>query len=64
MEHKMMNTARNMAIGAAIGTAMAAAGAVYLNENKQQAKKAVRKMKDGKRIITNAGESLIREMNI
>ncbi|MEG2929733.1 MAG: hypothetical protein RR846_09345 [Oscillospiraceae bacterium] len=63
MEHKMMNTARNVAIGAAIGTAVAAAGAAYLNENRQQAKKAVKKMKEGQKIITKAGESFIREIN-
>lgn len=63
MEHKIMHNARNMAIGIAIGTAAAAAGAVYLKENKPKAKRAVRKIVEGKKIITQAGESIIREMN-
>lgn len=63
MEHKIKHTARNMAIGVAIGTAVAAAGAAYINENRPQAKKAMRKVKEGQKIITRAGESIIREIN-
>ena len=63
MENRMMNTVKNMAIGMAVGTAVAAAGAMYLNENKQVTRKAMNKMEKGKKIITRAGEDIIREIN-
>lgn len=63
MENGMMKMAKNMAIGMAVGTAITAAGAIYINENKAQAKKAMKKVKEGKHLITKAGESIIREIN-
>lgn len=62
MEHKTMNIMRSAMIGMAVGTALTAAGAIYIKENKNLAESAVQKAKRSKRIITRAGENVIREI--
>ena len=62
MENKIMNTVRSAMIGMAVGTALTAAGALYIKENKQLASNAVRKAKNSKNIITRAGENVIKEI--
>lgn len=62
MENKVMNTVRSAMIGMAVGTALTAAGALYIKENKQLASNAVRKAKNSKNIITRAGENVIKEI--
>ena len=62
MEHKTMNIMRSAMIGMAVGTALTAAGAIYIKENKNLAESAVQKAKRSKRIITHAGENVIREI--
>lgn len=62
MENNLMNTVRSAMIGMAVGTALTAAGAIYLKENKQITNNAVRKAKNSKQIITRAGENVIKEI--
>ena len=62
MENKTMNIMRSAMIGMAVGTALTAAGAIYIKENKNIADSAVRKAKQSKKIITRAGENVIREI--
>ena len=62
MENKTMNIMRSAMIGMAVGTALTAAGAIYIKENKNLADSAVRKAKQSKKIITRAGENVIREI--
>ncbi len=56
-----MNMLKSMVFGVAVGTALTAAGAVYMNENKT-AQKVMNKAKKSKRIITRAGENVIKEI--
>ena len=58
----VMNIVKSMAVGMAVGTAITAAGAVYISENKSEAQKAIKKAKNSKKIITRAGENIIREI--
>ena len=62
MENKTMNIMRSAMIGMAVGTALTAAGAIYIKENKNLADSAVRKAKQSKKIITRAGENVTREI--
>ena len=62
MENKTMNIMRSAMIGMAVGTALTAAGALYLKENKNIAESAVQKAKRSKKIITRAGENVVREI--
>ena len=62
MEKKTMNIMRSAMVGMAVGTALTAAGAMYIKENKNIANSAVQKAKQSKNIITRAGENVIREI--
>ena len=62
MKHGAMNIVRSAMIGMAVGTAITAAGAMYIKENKQMAEDAVRKAKRSKHILTRAGENVVREI--
>ena len=62
MKNNMMGTVRSVMIGMAVGTAITAAGAVYLKDNKSAVENAARKAQNSKRIITRAGENVIREI--
>ncbi len=62
MENKMMNSIKNMALGAAIGAAALTAGAVYVSENRNRTEKAMKKVKKTGRKIAKAGESYMRDM--
>ena len=61
MEHKMMKTVKNMAVGAAVGAAAVAAGTVYVNEN-MHAHKAVNDAKKKGRKIVKAGEAYVKNI--
>lgn len=61
MENNGMGIVRSAIIGMALGSVMTA-GAMYINENKYAAKKAMRKAMESKKIITRAGENIIREI--
>lgn len=56
-----MNMLKSMVFGVAVGTALTAAGTICMNENKT-AQKAIKKAKASKRIITRAGENVIKEI--
>ncbi len=62
MENKTMNIMKSAMIGMAVGTALTAAGAMYIKENKNLAEEAMMKAKRSKRIITRAGENVIKEI--
>ncbi|MBQ6896878.1 MAG: hypothetical protein IJN69_06690 [Oscillospiraceae bacterium] len=62
MENKTMNMVRSAMVGMAVGTALTAAGALYLKDNQSMANDAVKKARKSKRIITRAGEDVIREI--
>lgn len=61
MEKKNTGILRSAMIGMAVGTALTAAGAMYVRENRT-AQRAMDKAKESKRIITRAGENIIREI--
>ena len=61
MKHNGMGIIKSAMIGMAVGTAVTAAGAMYLKDN-STAQKAVNKAKESKRIITRAGENIIKEI--
>lgn len=61
MENNGMGIIRSAIIGMALGSALTA-GAMYVNENKYAAHKAMQKAKASKKIITRAGENIIREI--
>ena len=61
MESKVMGIVRTAIIGMAVGSALTA-GAMYVNENRYAAQRAMQKAKESKRIITRAGENIIREI--
>ncbi|MBR5251323.1 MAG: hypothetical protein IKV52_00685 [Oscillospiraceae bacterium] len=61
MEKKNTGILRSAMIGMAVGTALTAAGAMYVKENRT-AQRAMDKAKESKRIITRAGENIIREI--
>ena len=61
MENNVMGMVRSCIVGMAVGTAITA-GAMYMNENKAAAKKVMNKAKNSKRIITRAGENVIKEI--
>ena len=62
MEMSAMNMIRSAVVGMVVGTAITAAGAMYISENKSMAQDAMRKAQKSKRIITRAGENVIREI--
>ncbi|MBE6878473.1 MAG: hypothetical protein E7488_04830 [Ruminococcaceae bacterium] len=62
MKSNVMNIVRSAMIGMAVGTAVTAAGAMYLKENRQIADGVVKKAKNSKKIITRAGENVIKEI--
>ncbi len=62
MNKNCMNVVCSMAIGAAVGTALTAASAMCMNENKSATQKAMQKAKASKRILTKAGENIIKEI--
>lgn len=62
MKNTGMGMIRSAMIGMAVGTALTAAGAMYLKENSASAQKAMNKAKASKRIITRAGENIIKEI--
>ena len=61
MKNNSIGMIRSAMIGMAVGTAITAAGAVYMREN-ATAQKAMNKAKESKRIITKAGENIIKEI--
>ncbi len=61
MEIKGMGIVRTAILGMAVGSALTA-GAMYVNENRCTAQKAMQKAKESKRIITRAGENIIKEI--
>lgn len=61
MEGNSKGLIRSAMIGMAVGTALTAAGAMYVKENKT-AQKAVDKAMESKRIITQAGENIVKEI--
>ena len=61
MENSAMGLVKSCIVGMAVGTALTA-GAMYVNENKTTAKKMMHKAKASKRIITRAGENVIKEI--
>lgn len=62
MEKNSMGFMKSMALGMAVGTALTAAGAMYINDNRSEAQKAIKKAKNSKKIITKAGENIIKEI--
>lgn len=62
MKNNGIGMIRSAMIGMAVGTAITAAGAMYLKENSASAQKAMQKAKESKRIITRAGENIVREI--
>ena len=61
MENKMMNAAKNMAIGMAVGAVATAAGAMYVSENRQ-AQKAVKTVKRTGKKIARASQDIMDDM--
>ena len=61
MKNNGMGMIRSAMIGMAVGTAITAAGAMYMKES-ATAQKAMHKAKESKRIITKAGENIIKEI--
>ncbi|MBQ7816569.1 MAG: hypothetical protein IJ339_04330 [Oscillospiraceae bacterium] len=61
MENNVMGLMRSCVVGMAVGTALTA-GAMYMNSNKSEVKKVMNKAKASKRIITRAGENVIKEI--
>jgi len=57
-----MNMMRSCLVGMAVGTAVTAAGVMYMKENKAATDKMMHKAKASKRIITRAGENVIKEI--
>lgn len=62
MENSVMNMMRSCLVGIAVGTAVTAAGAMYVSNNKSAANNVIKKAKNSKRIITRAGENVIKEI--
>ena len=62
MKNNGINIVHSAMIGMAVGTALTAAGVMYIKESKDATNKAISKAKESKRIITRAGESIIREI--
>ncbi|MBQ6929731.1 MAG: hypothetical protein IJN27_05475 [Oscillospiraceae bacterium] len=62
MNNSVMNMMRSGLIGMAVGTAVTVAGVMYVSENKSAANKVMNKAKNSKRIITRAGENVIKEI--
>lgn len=61
MENKMMNAAKNMAIGMAVGAVAATAGAAYISESRQ-AQKAVKTVKRTGKKIVRASQDMMDDM--
>ena len=61
MKNNGMSIIKSAMIGMAVGTAVTAAGALYMKDN-STAQKAMNKAKESKRIITRAGENIIKEI--
>ncbi len=62
MNSNISNLMRSCLVGVAVGSAATAAGVMYINENKSAANKVMKKAKNSKRIITRAGENVIKEI--
>ena len=62
MNSGIMNIVRSGLIGMAVGTAVTVAGVMYINDNKTAANSVMNKAKNSKRIITRAGENVIKEI--
>ena len=62
MKSNGMNIIKSAMIGMAVGTAVTAAGAMYIKDS-SAAQKAMNKAKENKRIITRAGENIIKEIS-
>ena len=62
MKSNGMNIIKSAMIGMAVGTAVTAAGAMYIKDS-STAQKAMNKAKESKRIITRAGENIIKEIS-
>ena len=62
MNNGIMNMVRSGLIGMAVGTAVTVAGVMYVNENKTAANKVINKARNSKRIITRAGENVVKEI--
>ncbi|MBE6888099.1 MAG: hypothetical protein E7484_06780 [Ruminococcaceae bacterium] len=61
MKNNGMGMIRSAMIGMAVGTAITAAGAMYLKDN-SSVQSAMHKAKESKKIITRAGENIVREI--
>lgn len=62
MNNGIMNMVRSGLVGMAVGTAVTVAGIMYINDNKSSANRVINKAKTSKRIITRAGENVIKEI--
>ena len=62
MNSGIMNIVRSGLIGMAVGTAVTVAGVMYINDNKATANNVMTKAKNSKKIITRAGENVIKEI--
>lgn len=62
MNNTVMNMMRSGLIGMAVGTAVTVAGVMYVAENKSATNNVINKAKNSKRIITRAGENVIKEI--
>ena len=62
MNSGIMNIVRSGLIGMAVGTAVTVAGVMYINDNKAAANSVMNKAKNSKKIITRAGENVIKEI--
>ena len=63
MSSNVMNIVRSGLIGMAVGTAVTVAGMMYVSDNRTAANKVMNKAKNSKRIITRAGENVIKEIS-
>ena len=62
MDKKMMSSAKNVALGLAMGTAATVAGAYYLKDNEKMVRSATNKVKKSGRIISRAGDDVVKEL--
>ncbi|MBR2027658.1 MAG: hypothetical protein IKA10_01550 [Oscillospiraceae bacterium] len=62
MNNGMMGMVRSGLIGMAVGTAVTMAGVMYVKDNKDTADKVMKKAKNSRKIITRAGENVIKEI--
>lgn len=64
MSHKMMKSMTNMAVGMVVGAVGAGLGAMYLTENKSEAKKAINKVKQSTDKLAKAGEDALDDFHV